>query len=203
MRLILAVATTMLALTGPAMAQSTLILPEPGGAISDPYCSGNVPCKTPAEHSATTMFVRFRQGPYRLQVSITETRRVAGKVRHEHIASLGSIELPLTVAGRIAFWVRVNARLADLSNRIDPAMQGKIRGDLHARVPMVTPDEQRGLQLTNAEADQRFWEICRDMNQEQVDGHAALAGTAERAMAVARAEASKAAANVTIAKERV
>jgi hypothetical protein len=89
------------------------------------------------------MFARFRQTPNRLQVSIVEPRRLAGKVRGEHVASLGSIETPLSVAGRIAFWQRVNDRLAKLSNRIDPEMQGKIRGDLHARIPMVTIDEQR------------------------------------------------------------
>jgi hypothetical protein len=43
-------------------------------------------------HKATTLFVRFRRSPYRLQVSIVETRRVGGKVRHEHIVSLGSID---------------------------------------------------------------------------------------------------------------
>ena len=59
-----------------------------------------------------------------------ETRRVGGRVRHEHIASLGSIETPLTVANRVAFWQRVHERLAKLSNRIDPATQGKICGDI-------------------------------------------------------------------------
>jgi hypothetical protein len=38
------------------------------------------------------MFVRFRETGRRLQCSLIETRRVDGKVRHEHIASLGSIE---------------------------------------------------------------------------------------------------------------
>jgi hypothetical protein len=37
------------------------------------------------------MFVRFRQTPRRLQASLVETRRSNGKVRHEHIASLGSV----------------------------------------------------------------------------------------------------------------
>ena len=87
------------------------------------------------------MFVRFRQTPRRLQASLVETRRLDGKVRHEHIASLGSVEMPLTVAGRIAFWLGVNARFPMLANRIDPAMQGKLRGDIHNRIPMVTPDE--------------------------------------------------------------
>jgi hypothetical protein len=70
-------------------------------------------------------------------------------------ASLGSIETPLSVTDRVAFWQRVHERLAKLSNRIDPATHGKIRGDIHSRIRMVTPDEQRGLQLENAEADER------------------------------------------------
>jgi hypothetical protein len=85
------------------------------------------------------MFARFRPSPYWLQVSIVETHRVGGKVRHEHIASLGSIETPLSFANRVAFWQRVHERLAKLSNRIDPATQGKIRGDIHTQIPMVTP----------------------------------------------------------------
>jgi len=59
--------------------------------------------------------------------------------RHEHIASLGSIETPLSAANRVAFWQRVHERLAKLSNRIDPATQGKIRGDIDTQIPMVTP----------------------------------------------------------------
>lgn len=38
------------------------------------------------------MFVRFRQTRKRLQASIIETRRADGKVRHEHIAGLGSVD---------------------------------------------------------------------------------------------------------------
>jgi hypothetical protein len=34
------------------------------------------------------MFVRYRQTQSRLQASLVETRRINGKVRHEHIASL-------------------------------------------------------------------------------------------------------------------
>jgi hypothetical protein len=43
------------------------------------------------------MFVRFRQAR-RLQVSLIETRRVAGKVQHEHVASLGAVDIPPSVA---------------------------------------------------------------------------------------------------------
>jgi hypothetical protein len=48
------------------------------------------------------MFTRFRQTRHRLQVSLVETRRLNGKVRHEHVASLGSIETPPSVPERIA-----------------------------------------------------------------------------------------------------
>jgi hypothetical protein len=148
------------------------------------------------------MFARFRQTPNRLQVSVVETRRIDGKVRHEHVASLGSIETPLSVAGRIAFWRRVNERLATLGNRIDPARQGKVRGDIHARIPMVTADEQRALQLENAEADERFWSVMHDMNQEKVADHKALVATAQAAIATGEAEAAKAADNLARAKDR-
>jgi hypothetical protein len=96
------------------------------------------------------MFARFRQTPHRLQISIVNTHRVGGKVRHEHVASLGSIELPQSVAGRIAFWQRGNERFAELSSRIDPVSRVKIRTNLRARIPIVTPDEQRALQLASA-----------------------------------------------------
>jgi hypothetical protein len=67
----------------------------------------------------------------RLQVSVVETRWSGGKVRHEHVASLGSVP---------------HERLARLANRIDAAAQAKILAAVHARVPMVTVDEQRALQ---------------------------------------------------------
>jgi hypothetical protein len=47
------------------------------------------------------MFVRFRESTHRLQVSLVETRRLGGGVRHEHIASLGSIANKPSVADRI------------------------------------------------------------------------------------------------------
>jgi hypothetical protein len=50
------------------------------------------------------MLVHFRETPYGLAMSLVETRREKGKVRHEHVASLGSIETPPSVAARIEFW---------------------------------------------------------------------------------------------------
>ena len=94
-------------------------------------------------YRATTMFVHFRETPYGLAMSLMESRRENGKVRHEHLASLGSIETPLSVATRIEFWRRLHERLDQLSNRLDAEMRGKVMDAVHVRVPMVTPDEQR------------------------------------------------------------
>ena len=65
------------------------------------------------------MFVRFRKMSHRLAISLVETRRIAGKVHSEHVASLGSVEMPLPVADRIRFWQRLHERLARLGNRLD------------------------------------------------------------------------------------
>ena len=116
------------------------------------------------------MFVRFRQSGHRLQVSLAESRRVDGRVRQEHIAALGSIDEPPSVNERIEFWQRLVERFAKLSNRIDGAMQGKILGDVHARIPMVTVEEQRALQLENAQADEKLWAGLHDISQGLVDG---------------------------------
>jgi hypothetical protein len=119
------------------------------------------------------MFVRFRQPAQRLQASLVETRRSNGKVRYEHIAGLGSIVTPSSVADRIAFWNRLHERLVKLSNRVDVDTEGKVLGAVHARIPMPTVDEQRAVQLENARAErdgQAKERIARIKNGEEVTG---------------------------------
>jgi hypothetical protein len=98
------------------------------------------------------MFVRFRETPYGLQVSLILTRREGGKARHEHIAGLGAITIPGSAADRIAFWRRLHDRLSALSNRIVDE-QSKILDAVDERIPMPTPDELRDVQLENAKVD--------------------------------------------------
>src|SRR5262249_32521388 len=117
------------------------------------------------------MFVRFRESDHRLQVSVVETHRADGKVRHEHIASLGSLEVPPSVRERLVCWGKLSDRLARLGNRVNAADQAKIYGAIHARVPMVTPDEQRAVQLENAEADEKFWCGIHNMHADIVEEH--------------------------------
>jgi hypothetical protein len=101
------------------------------------------------------MFVRFRQTKRKLQVSLIQTRRADGRVRYEHIAQLGSIEMLQSVPGRIAFWKRLHERLARMADRVDPKARAKIFSDIHARIPMVTLDEQPQLKIETAEAQDR------------------------------------------------
>ena len=41
-----------------------------------------------------------------------ELRRLNGKVHHEHVASLGSVETPPSVPERIAFWLKLHDPVA-------------------------------------------------------------------------------------------
>jgi hypothetical protein len=107
--------------------------------------------------------------PYRLLVSLSETRRVAtasgGKVRHEHVADLGAIDgtmLPAFYAGldaeaaqaacnaawhrrsivtRLSYWNGLEARLARLVNRLDEAQAAMVRQAVHARIAQPTEQE--------------------------------------------------------------
>lgn len=91
------------------------------------------------------MFVRFRKQGRRLSANLTQTRRVAGKVHSEHVAALGSVDDPPSVRERFAFWAALPERLARLGNRLAASEQPKIYEALHARIPMVTPDDQRAI----------------------------------------------------------
>jgi hypothetical protein len=73
------------------------------------------------------MFVRFRTTKRKVQVSLCETRWTPAGPRQEHIAQLGSVTEPQTIAGRIVFWRRLDERLARLVNRISPAERDKFR----------------------------------------------------------------------------
>jgi hypothetical protein len=115
------------------------------------------------------MFVRFRETPYGLQVSLILTRREGGKARHEHIAGLGAITIPGSAADRIAFWRRLHDRLSALSNRIVDE-QSKILDAVDERIPMPTPDELRDVHLENAKVDQRFWEGLRRVHTDTIEG---------------------------------
>jgi hypothetical protein len=102
------------------------------------------------------MFVHFRKQGRRLGVSLTQTRRVAGKVHSEHVAALGSVGDPPSVRERFAFWAALPERLARLGNRLGASEHAKIYEALHARIPMMAD-------LTPAESETLLNQIPREI----------------------------------------
>jgi hypothetical protein len=115
------------------------------------------------------MFVRFRQTTRRLQASLTKTHRQDGKMRHEHVAGLGSVPLSPSAADRIAFWTKLHQRLYALNNPGRSRSAGAILTAMHARIPMPTLDDQQAVQLERAQADARFWEALAEMHAEPTE----------------------------------
>jgi hypothetical protein len=110
------------------------------------------------------MHVRARLHRRRIQISLVDTRRVDGKVRQEHIASLGSVPPEITPADRLAFWTQVHPRLTRLGNRLDPAALATVMGELHAKVPMVAISDP-GLvagKIETAERNAGIWTAVRE-----------------------------------------
>jgi hypothetical protein len=149
------------------------------------------------------MFVRFRQTKRRLQVSLAENRRIDGRVRQEHVANFGSVPVPPSLQDRLTFWQRLHERLSRLSNRVQADIQGKILGDIHASIPMVTLDEVQAAKIEAAEADERFWLGLHEMHTERIEGHGRVIAGAEGQIAASKAEAEKCAAAATEAKDRI
>jgi hypothetical protein len=149
------------------------------------------------------MFVRFRQTARRLQASLSATRWEGGRVRHEHIAGLGSVPLSPSAADRIAFWTKLHQRLEALSNRIDAAQRGAILTAIHERVPMPTLDDHQAVQLERAREDTRFWETLAEGYADQIEGNKELLASAQRAIAEREPLAADTAAKAQAAKDRL
>jgi hypothetical protein len=149
------------------------------------------------------MFVRFRHTARRLQVSLTATRWNGGKVRHEHVAGLGSVPLSPSAADRIAFWTKLHQRLDALGNRVAAEQRGAILTAIHARIPLPTMDDHQAVQLERARADARFWETLAEMQAERIEGNKALLTTAQRAIAEGEPSAADTAAKAEAAKARL
>jgi len=102
----------------------------------------------------------------RLEVSILETRREGGKVKQQHVASLGSILIDYTIEDRVYFWAACDERLARLANRIGPDMD-RLRQAIAARIPLPTDDDRAKLDAFNWDQleDRYFWLVERDKRE--------------------------------------
>ena len=149
------------------------------------------------------MFVRFRRQANRLQASLIETCRASGKVVAEHIGTLGSVDAAMSVRERIAFWAKLSGRLASLGNRVGPDEHAKLYAAIHARIPMVTSDEQRDVQEENAKNEESFWGAIRDINAATAEDHKRLAASAEEKLKECELAAADAADRSETAKKRL
>jgi hypothetical protein len=138
------------------------------------------------------MHVRSRLQHQRLQISLIDTRRIDGKVRQEHVASLGSVPPDPSVQDRVAFWTKVHPRLSRLDNRLDPATRGRIMGELHKLVPMVPLDAAVADKVTIATRNVETSISLRGMYQGMIDDQKGLLAEVQRAIAEGEAAVAKA-----------
>lgn len=130
--------------------------------------------------------------PYRLNVSLVENSRATGKVKQEHIASLGSIEgawlwefyadagphvaAAVTVADwpgkgaahRAYFWECVEDRLSRLVNRLGADDVTVIRAAIHKRIPRPSQEEKRAIELAKLQDNYKTWKDLNDMQQKWI-----------------------------------
>jgi hypothetical protein len=124
-------------------------------------------------------------------------------VQSEYLGGLGSVDAAVSVRERLAFWAKLPERLARLSNRVGPDEHGKIYDALHARIPMVTPEEQRTIQEENAKDDERFWAMMHDLNAASAEEHKGLIASAATKKAELEAAAVAAVERRDVARERL
>lgn len=146
------------------------------------------------------MFVRFRPSSLRLRLSPVETHREGGKVRHEHVASLGAVLTNPTVGDRVEFWTRLYQRLGRLANRLDNELQAKVLASVHARIPMPTVEE--ALQLEQAREHETAWRLSHVHAEGIVETNRALRDAAGNRVAEGEPVPAIVAEELKAAKDR-
>jgi hypothetical protein len=159
--------------------------------------------------------------PYRLQVQLIENRREGGRVRQEHVATLGAINAwfvpefwhgidpavvakikadnwdALSVKARAAFWEGAKPRLDRLVNRIDPKT---LRMAIHQRIPWPMQAER---EEAEAREDFRLWQSLHGQSLKIAESNEKLAATATANAAEARQNAHDEAIHAAKATERL
>lgn len=74
---------------------------------------------------------------------------------------------------------------------------------VHARIPMVMPDEVRALQIENAETLEQQWSALQAISEEKLAGHKATATKLKQTIADDETAAAKAGSQAARAKDRI
>jgi hypothetical protein len=139
------------------------------------------------------MFVRFRELNERLLVSACRSRRVDGKTQQEHIAQLGSVALPMTAEGRLAFWQCLYQKLSQSVNgRFNIEDEKTILNDICARIPLLTASETKILHAVRGQSDIKFWNVAIQGYQLQIAHCRKIKADLERKIKKLQREATKA-----------
>jgi hypothetical protein len=144
------------------------------------------------------MFVRVRKSKKSLRLSLVGTKRVGGKVKHEHITSLGSIPQTMTVAERLGFWEELRKRLPGLANRIDPA---RLDALIAAKIPRPTKTELDVADLE--EYASRWQQIAKFFEPHKYEASKFKKAMHDMSEAVAQKTHENALARVAMAKDRI
>ena len=113
---------------------------------------------------------------------------------------------PTTVGDRVDFWVSLHQRLGRLANRLDAAVQAKILGAVHARVPMPPQDEIQAPRLERAEQHETTWRLIHTRVEASVEANKALRDGASKMVAEGEPLLATASAELTAAitlRERI
>jgi hypothetical protein len=120
-----------------------------------------------------------------------------------HVGALGSVDADLSVRERLAFWAKLPQRLDALGNRVAADQYPKLYAALHARIAIVTPDEQRAAQEEYFADEAQISETMRDMAEGSIAGHKRVIAKAESAIAKAQPAAETFAADAAEARDRL
>jgi hypothetical protein len=108
------------------------------------------------------VYLHFYRVHRRLAVNLVTSRRVAGKVRSEHIARLGSVlePEPIALPERQQFWAQIDGRFAAIDakfpGRVTPDDKRKVIAGIEARIPKPTETEERQAEISGAVARARL-----------------------------------------------
>ena len=113
-------------------------------------------------------------------VLLRESYREDGKVKHKHVASLGSV-WDESLQERERFWIECEDRLARLGNRIGPDLD-RLRQTIAVRIPLVTDADRAAMEAaptTSAQSSARHAFCCRGCGSPDCNFSSPFRGTPE------------------------
>ena len=117
----------------------------------------------------------------RLHVTLVRSRYVEGKKHQQHVAHLGSVELPMTVEGRLAFWERTHQRFIERVDKpLAPEELQEIFVAMERRIPLPKISEMDGIREVGGEVQLKLWKNAIERHESQIRHFRTVKADAER-----------------------